>query len=244
LNLQPDLYPGGRRFRTTVWLYPLFSSRWDDLFGYGQVKTELRVKSLPVHPYASVRIDGDVRRTTGGPLPEGLSESAFVTALGVATDTWHGATAWFEAGIATSYLTADHWSDYRGGISYAKTHGAALSGERTGCFLETDGDSVYFSHFNEDLINYAQSRFGYTMPLAGARVQTFWNQNFTFDVKSQYWANFMETGPGFRIHPPGFPAPVWINVSAVRGVYLRNEGNPGRPNFDDFRIGLWYAFTK
>jgi hypothetical protein len=37
---------------------------------------------------------------------------------------------------------------------------------------------------------------------------------------------------------------MWINLSAVRGVYLRNEGNPGRPNFNDFRIGVWYAFTK
>jgi len=239
-NLRPDQ----SRFRTTVWLYPLFSSRWADLFGYGQVKTELRLKGLPFHPYASVRLAGDVRRTTSGPLPESLSESAFITALGVATDTWHGATAWFEAGAATSYLTGNHWSDYRGGVAYAKTYGAALGGERPGWFVETDGDSVYISHFNEDLINYAQSRFGYTMPFEGARIQTFWNQNLTFDVKSQYWANFMETGPGFRIHPPGFPKPMWINLSAVRGVYLRNEGNPGRPNFNDFRVGVWYAFTK
>src|ERR1700722_15466246 len=99
-----SLHPDQRRFRTTVWLYPLFSSRWGDLFGYGQVKTEFRMKGMPVHPYASVRLDGDARRTTGGPEPQGLSESAFNTALGVAADTWHGATAWFEAGVATGYL--------------------------------------------------------------------------------------------------------------------------------------------
>jgi Tfp pilus assembly protein PilF len=239
-NLRPD----EKHFRTTVWLYPLFSSRWGDLFGYGQVKTEYRMKGVPVHSYASVRLDGDARRTTGGLLPQGLSESAFITSLGVATDTWHSATAWFEAGVATSYLTGNHWSDYRGGVAYAKTHGASLAGERHGLFLETDGDSVYISHFNEDLINYLQSRFGYTAPLGNTRIQAFWNQNFTFDVKSQYWANFVETGPGFRIHPPGLPKPMWINLSAIRGVYLRNEGNPGRPNFDDLRIGVWYAFTK
>jgi hypothetical protein len=240
LNLRPER----RRFRTTVWLYPLFSSRWADVFGYGQVKTELKVKHLPAHPYASVRLAGDARRSTSGPLRQSLSESAFITALGIATEPWHGGTAWFEAGIATSYLNGNHWSDYRGGVSYTKTRGAGLSGERPGWFLETNGDSVYISHFGEDLINYAQIRGGYTGSLAGARIQTFWNQNFTFDVRSQYWANFAETGPGFRIHPRGFPTPVWINLSAVRGVYLRNEGNPGRPNFDDFRVGVWYAFTK
>jgi tetratricopeptide (TPR) repeat protein len=239
-----NLKPERRRFRTTVWLYPLYSSRWSDLFGYGQVKTELRVKSVPLHPYASIRLAGDVRRTTGGPLPQNLSESAFITALGVATDTWRGATAWFEAGVASSYLTFAHWSDYRGGISYARTHGAALGAEHAGWFLETTGDSVYISHFDEDLINYAQGRIGYTTTLAGVPTQAFWSQNFTFDVKGQYWANFMETGPAFRIHPPGTPRPMWINVSALHGVYLRNGGNPGRPNFNDIRIGIWYAFTK
>ncbi len=239
-----NLKPGQSRFRTTVWLFPLYSSRWNDLFGYGQVKTEWRVKSIPVHPYASVRLAGDVKGTTGNPQPQSLSESAFITALGVASDTWRGATAWFEAGIATSYLTGSHWSDYRGGISYSRTHGAVLGGERTGWFLETAGDSVYISHFDEDLINYAQGRFGYTAKPAAIPIQTFWSQNFTFDVKGQYWANFMETGPAFRIHPPRTPRPVWINVSATHGVYLRNQGNPGRPNFNDIRIGIWYAFTK
>ncbi len=77
-----NLKPEQRRFRTTVWLYPLYSSRWSDLFGYGQVKTELRVKAVPLHPYASIRLAGDVRRTTSGPLPRSLSESAFITSPG------------------------------------------------------------------------------------------------------------------------------------------------------------------
>jgi hypothetical protein len=239
-----NLRPEQRRFRITVWLYPLFSSRWGDMFGYGQLKMELRAKRLPVHPYASVRLAGDVRRETSGPVPQALSESAFITALGVGTNVWHGANAWFEGGFATSYMNGNRWSDYRGGISFTRTQGAALGGERSGLLLETTGDSVFISHFDEDLINYAQCRLGYTRPLAGARVQAFWNQNFTVDVKKQYWANFMETGPGVRIHPPGMPPPMWINVSALRGVYLRNEGNPGRPNFEDVRVGIWYAFTR
>ncbi len=239
-----NLRAGQRRFRTTVWLYPLFSSRWGDLFGYGQVKTELKLKRFPLHPYASIRLAGDVRRTTSGPVAESLSESAFITSLGVASNTWHGATGWFEAGVAISYLNGQYWSDYRGGVSFARTHGVALRGERAGWFLETTADSVFISHFNDDFINYAQSRAGYTVPVLGTRAQAFWNQNVTFDLERQYWANFFETGPGLRIHPPGLPAAVWINLSALRGVYLRNEGNPGRPNFNDLRIGIWYAFTK
>lgn len=239
-----NLRPEQRRFRTTVWLYPLASSRWSDLFGYGQIKTELRTKRWLVHPYASIRLAGDVRGTTDGPLRDSLSESALIAALGVAANTWHGATLWFEGGIAKSYLNATSWSDYRGGLSYTRTRGAALGGEGTGWFLETTADAVYISHFNEDFINYAQSRFGYTRPVSAARAQAFWNDNVTFDVKRQYWSNFVETGPGVRVHPPGLPPPVWINLSAVRGVYLRNEGNPGRPNYNDVRIGIWYAFTK
>ena len=38
-------------FRTTVWIYPFFSTRWHDAFGYGQVKTELRLGKFPLHPY-------------------------------------------------------------------------------------------------------------------------------------------------------------------------------------------------
>jgi len=239
-----NLRPEQKRFRTTVWLYPLFSSRWGDVFGYGQVKTEMKVKGLRAHPYVSIRLAGDVRRTTGGSLPESLSESAFITAGGIASDTWRGATAWFEAGIATSYLNGSHWSDYRGGVSYTKTRGASLDSERPGWFLETNADSIYISHFGEDFMNYSQNRAGYTTPVAGVPTQFFWNQNLTFDVKRQYWANFVEAGPGIRIHPPGLPPSVWFSVSAVHGVYLRNEGNPGRPNFNDLRVGIWYAFTK
>jgi len=54
----------------------------------------------------------------------------------------------------------------------------------------------------------------------------------------------VETGPGFRFHPPGTPPSLAITVGGVRGVYLRNEDNPRRPNFFDFRAGIWYAITK
>lgn len=239
-NLRPNL----ARFRTTVWLYPLYSSRWSDVFGYGQVKTEVRIKKLPFRPYVSLRFVGDARRTTGGVSPQSLSESAFIVGAGVATRQFHGAMAWFEAGTAVSYLNGQHWRDFRGGVSFARTIGRSIAAEHSGLFFETTDDSVFISHFDDDQINYSQNKVGYTSVLGGFKMQTFWTANITFDVKSQYWADFAETGPGVRFHLPFMPAAMSLMLNAAHGVYLRNEGNPGRPNFNDLRAGVWYAFTK
>ena len=89
-----------------------------------------------------------------------------------------------------------------------------------------------------------RTRVGFTSALGAFKIQTFWSNNITFDVKRQYWANFVETGPGFRFRPPRAPASLAITVGVVRGAYLINAGNPRRPNFNDFRAGVWYAFTK
>ncbi len=240
-----NLRPGLQRIRTTVWIYPLYSSRWSDLFGYGQAKAEVRVGKLPFRPYLSVRMVGDVRRTTAdGPIVQSLSESAFVVAGGIATRQWHGAMGWFEAGRAVVYLNGKQWTDIRGGITYSRTTGASLAAEHGGMFFETTADSVFISHFGNDLINYSQNKLGYTNVFGGLKTQVFWGGNLTFDVQGQYWANFTETGPGFRFHPPGLPQSVTVTLNANRGVYLRNDGNPRRPNFNDFRAGVWYAFTK
>jgi hypothetical protein len=239
-----NLRPGVELFRTTLWMYPIYSSRWHDLFGYGQLKTELRLKKVPVHPYVSLRFVGDERRTTGGISPADLSESAFIVGVGVATQTWHGVTGWFEAGISNSYLHGTHLPDYRGGSSYAKTFGRSLTAEHGGWFAETIDDSVFVSRFDNDLMNASQNKIGFTSALAGFKVQTFWSANITFDLKKEYWANFAETGPGFRFHPPGTPASLAITLGGVRGVYLVNLSNPRRPNFFDFRVGIWYALTK
>ncbi len=244
LRAYNNLLPGVELFRTTLWVYPLYSSRWSDLFGYGQIKTEMKLKKLPFRPYVSLRFVGDERRTTGGISPQSLSESAVILGVGVATQSWHGAMGWFEAGTSLGYLTGTPSRDFRGGLSYSKTYGASMAAEHNGWFVETLADSVYISRFDNDLLNYSQTRAGFTSTLGAFKVQTFWSNNLTFDAKQQYWANFAETGPGFRFHPPGAPESLAITVGVVRGAYLRNEGNPRGPNFTDFRAGVWYAFTK
>jgi cytochrome c-type biogenesis protein CcmH/NrfG len=239
-----NLRPESQRVRTTVWMYPLYSSRWSDLFGYGQVKTEFRLKQFPLHPYASVRYAGDVRRISADIMPTQLSESAFIVGAGIATSKWRGSSVWFEAGKAFSYMHGLRWNDYRGGFTYSKTNGASIASEHGGAFLETTADSVYVSHFGNDLINYSQNKAGYTLHSAGVQSQVFWAANVTVDAKRLYWADFVETGPGIRVHPPGLPASVNVTFQAIHGVYLTNQLNPRRPNFNDFRLGVWYAFTK
>ena len=93
-----------KRFRTTFWVYPIYSTRWHDFFSYAQVKTELHNKTR-LQPYLSVRFVGDTRVTVGAVSPQYLSESSFIVGGGVRVLPWHGAGAWFEAGSAMSYAT-------------------------------------------------------------------------------------------------------------------------------------------
>ncbi len=233
-----------QRVRTTVWMYPVFSSRWNDLFGYGQAKSEIRLGNLPFKPYVSARFVGDVRRRTPGRLHQSLSESAVIFGVGVVTKQYRGAMAWFETGTAVSYLRREHWRDTRGGVSWSRNRGASLGSPENGYFFEATADSVFVSRLRNDLITYSQNKAGYRTKLAGIPTQIFWSASMTFDARRQQWANFAEIGPGFRLHPPGLPPSVTLTVSAVRGIYTINDGNPRRPNFNDVRAGVWYAFTK
>ena len=160
------------------------------------------------------------------------------------TRPYRGAMAWFETGTAVNYLNGGRWRDTRGGVSWSRNRGASLGAAEDGFFLENTADSVFVSRFRNNVISYSQNKVGYRTTLARIPTQIFWSASLTFDAKRQYWANFAEIGPGFRLHPPGLPPSVTLTVSAVRGVHTLNDGNPRRPNFYDFRAGVWYAFTK
>jgi Flp pilus assembly protein TadD len=250
-----NLAPEFQRLRTTVWIFPFFSTRWHDVFGYGQIKTELKLGRLPLRPYVSVRFIGDTRQTigpaSGNGTPQYLSESSFIFGAGVATVPWRGMTGWLEAGEAVKYIpsrtdTGAALPDYRGGISYAKGFGHLLSGSK-GLFSETNDDAVFVSRFQNDMLYYSQNRSGYTFAssevLGGLQTQFYWNANVTADRLHQYWANFVETGPGFRFRFHDFPQALF-SVNFVRGAYTINLDNPRRPNFFDLRVGLWYAFSR
>ena len=246
-NLAPAFEP----VRTTVWAFPIYSSRWQDLFGYAQAKAEVRLPGVSwLRPYVSVRLLGDVRGAV--PVAFGsqyLSERSIIFAGGLGTSSWHGLTSWFEAGEALIYqqTPSEHrrfTPDYRGGVSYAKGFGHLLTSGSHGRFAETNMDGVFVSRFANDSILYSQNRAGYTLrapETGGLHAQLLWNLNVTADAHRQYWANYAETGPGLRFRFDN--SPVLFSVNLLRGVYLVNEYNPRRPNYDELRVGVWYAFT-
>jgi tetratricopeptide (TPR) repeat protein len=240
------------RLRTTAWVFPFYSSRWHDVFSYGQIKTDLRLGKLPFSPYLSTRFAGDTRQTTGEVNPQYLSESSLIFAFGAASESWHGLMAWAEAGTAVSYLggrkdVGKAIPDYRGGVAFARGFGRLLGAGSRGLFFETNVDGVFVSRFQNDTLLYWQNRLGYTLApmhaLGGFQVQLFWSQNLTADSGGQYWANYKESGPGIRFRWRSLPKTPAFTVNYLRGTYLVNEGNPGASTFTDVRAGFWYAFT-
>jgi Tfp pilus assembly protein PilF len=239
-NLQSDT----ELFRTTVWVFPMFSSRWSDLFVYAQGKVELHLKNSWLRPYLSARLVGDSRGAVDFANwgPQYLSERSLIFGLGVSTKAFYGATGWFEAGEALRWnpTIADPGRlvpDYRGGVSYVKGFGHLLTKGSRGIFAETNDDGIYVSRFGKDTLLYSQNRAGLT--LRGS-TQLYWNANATVDMLGQYWANYVETGPGMKFK---FES-LLFSVNLLRGAYLINQGNPRGPNFNDLRIGVWYAFTR
>jgi Tfp pilus assembly protein PilF len=242
-------------FKTTVWVFPMYSSRWDDVFAYAQAKTELRLKTAWLHPYLSLRLVGDTRGSVylANYGPQYLSERSVILGVGVVTKPLYGATGWFEAGesLRLNPTRSDPGRllpDYRGGVSYVKGIGQLLTKGAHGLFAETNDDGIYVSRFSKDTILYSQNRAGFTLraseAAAGFHAQAYWNANATVDVLRQYWANYVETGPGFKFKFEGSRVPLLFSVNLLRGAYLINQGNPRGPNFNDLRIGVWYAFTR
>jgi hypothetical protein len=205
--------------KTTGWMLPFFSSRWNNVFAYGQMKTEFRVPVRAVRPYASMRVVGDVRGKVANPFPQYLSVS-YVTPV--------------EGGSRVR-------PDYRGGLSFTRGFGRLLGSKTAGAFFENHEDAVFVSRFNNSVLLYTQNQFGYT---AGASFQLYWNANVTGGARGQYWGNFAETGPGVRVRWPGLPEALHFGFDLLRGAHTINRGNPRRPNFVDVRVGFWYAFSR
>lgn len=243
--------------QTTVWSLPMYSTRWHDLFSYGQIKRSIPLPGLNafdkiISLYVSARFIGDMKSTldAGTIGAEYLSESSIIFGVGASTRTWHHLTGWLEAGESVNYLPGrtDEGKaipDYRGGVNFAKGFGQLLGSSHSGMFYETTGDAIYVSRFDKDWLFYSQHRAGRTFVVNdGMKFQVLGNANYVHDVKNQYWANTFEFGPGIKIHPEWMPPNVYFTADFLRGVYLNNLYNPRRPNYYDVRLSFWYARTK
>lgn len=250
-NLNGDTLPV-----TTAWVLPMYSSRWGDLFSYGQLKRTIPLPGMRkvnrlVAFYVSMRFDGDVKSSLEAHAvePQYLSLSSFIFGVGAASKTWHHLTGWVEAGEAVNYLPFRHDEggavpDYRGGLNYARGFGHLL-GANSGMFYETANDAIYVSRFDKDWFFYSQHRAGRTFALGeGTSLQALFNVNFVHDLKDQYWAETLEMGPGVRMHLRFMPPHSYFSTDFLRGVYLNNEYNPRKPNYNDIRVSFWYAVTK
>jgi hypothetical protein len=237
----------------TMWLLPMYSSRWNDSFFYGQLKRNIPLPiKAPVHFYLSARFVGDVRGQVSldHSAPAYLSENAIIAGAGVATKQWHHLLGWAEAGESINYIpgrkdVGTATPDYRGGLNFSKGFGSLLGANHAGFFYETTADAIYISRFGKDWLFYLQNRAGRTFrKLGGDNLQAYLNGNYVQDLKRQYWANTIEFGPGARLRIPGTPPGVYLSADWLRGVYIINKDNPRRPNYNDFRFGFWYAANR
>ena len=226
-----NLEPEQRRFHLSLWTLPMYSSRWGDTFAYAQLKAEWRFHGVPLRPYLSTRFIGDTRGEVNALNPQFLSETAVIFAGGLSTPAWKGLMAWGEAGSAWNYQTKKTVPDYRGGLAFARRYGRKL-------FFETNADGVFVSRFHDDMLLYSQNRPGYALT---PWLKLVWNANVTVDLKGEYWANYVETGPGVGVKLPGS---LLLSLSTLRGAYTVNRGNPRKPNYYDLRVGVWYAAAR
>jgi hypothetical protein len=101
------------------------------------------------------------------------------------------------------------------------------------------------SRFGKDWLFYSQHRAGRTFSIGeGNSLEGLFNLNYLRDTQSQYWANTVEIGPGFKVHLRWMPKNVYFATDFLRGVYMNNLYNPRRPNYNDIRVSFWYAITK
>ncbi len=255
--------------QTTIWALPMYSSRWGDFFAYGQIKRTIPLPFLGAANklfsfYLSTRLDADAK----GPImtayswvvvngkwerkPSYLSQTALISGVGVSSKSWHRVTAWVEAGEAVKYLPGEPdfmTPDYRGGLNFAKGFGNLLGSEHTGLFYETSDDALYVNRFDKDWMFLSQHRAGETFRAwDNTTAQLLWNVNYARDVKSQYWANSIELGPGIKIHLHWMPRNVYWTTDLLRGIYLagpyRDVSSHPHDDYTDVRVGFWYAMTK
>ncbi len=219
--------------RPTLWILPMFSSRWRSAFAYGQAKIEMNRPGWWVRPYVSLRFAGD---TGARQAPAPLSERALTPALGVTSRLWNGLVGWAEMGTNLGHTRG---ADRRAGVSFTRGIGHLMGAETPGRFWLTTTSMNYASRFQHNILFSSQHYVGYTF----GRWQVSWLSAAGADTRTQWWGNFVEFGPAIRYRAPWLPQQMTITAELVRGFHTVLRDNPHGRNYVDLRVGLWYAFT-
>jgi len=229
-----NLQPGLERFRTTVW-----RSRCSRRAGMTRSPTRRPRRSCGFRTGSSARMHPRASSATREARWRwrASGRSIFQSAAWFSVGSRHGHVARRHELVRSGRvpeIPADRiGARPRGaglsrGLSYAKGFGGLLARGAHGAFAETNDDGVFVSRFANDTLLYSQNRAGYTLraaeAAAGLHAQFYWNCNATVDSRGEYWANYVETGPGVRFRFEGLPASLLFSVNAVRGAYLLNEG--------------------
>ena len=132
-----NLRPAFETFRTTVWMFPMYSSRWRDFFSYAQIKTEFHLR-LADSPLRQPAFHRRLARHHRSGRPAALRRNICPRAPSFPLSEWppaiwHGVMGWAEAGSSAGYLTGHIVPDYRGGASFSKGFGHLLKSETGGC---------------------------------------------------------------------------------------------------------------
>jgi Tfp pilus assembly protein PilF len=241
-----------RKVITTVWAMPFATTRWETLFGYGQMKTEYNIKGLPFRPYLSMRFVGDTNTRTTGPGHQIRSDESIVFGAGLLAKVAKNMWAWGEAGNAVSFLGKDRprgiqrsEPDYRAGLSYGRVVGPTLYSKKPGFFLDVTNDAVYLSRFAQNVLFVNQTKIGYQLPtFHGFYHQPMLATTTVADARGDYVANYVEFGPAYRFGFIKFSR-VYVYAGAFRGAFTtqgrRYHNYLHRPNYTDFRLAVWYA---
>ncbi len=227
-----NLRPAHTPYRLTVWALPMYSSRWQSGFAYGQAKMELN-KQWFFRPYLSLRAatDGGSSRAPGP-----LSERAWTPAIGITSRPWHRIVFWAEGG---GNIGNTQGPDARSGVIHTHGWGSQLNAESPGLYYLMENGLNYASRFSHNVLFSSQNRAGYTF----GRWQLGGFFAVATDSLREYWGNYVEAGPSLRMRLPRLPANAFLNVEFVHGINYISRGNPRPAHYFDLRIGLWYAFT-
>ena len=249
-----------RRLYLDVFASPLYATRFSNAIANFEAQLHWRPRpSGPVSFYLGTRLTQD-SRSQGGNLPAIFSDNVELLGVGINVRP-HG---WnlnlrAEANLAfnlvhSAFRRRDVEPDYRVVLSYYRRWDARLwgpigaltlgrlQGERL--FTDLDTSLGYYSRYRDNVIAYMQIRDGLRLASFGpSSLAGYMVLNLAKDTNRDFFNNVGEVGAGLEFRPAQH-VNVSLRAEYLRGFYYGIEGldpNPLRPNYNDFRLKLFFG---